>query len=676
MNMSKYSLKRFATLLLALALLIVGSSAWADTALVTSKAKVYASASSSATKLGTVAVGTVVERSSAKSGWAKIELNGKTGYVKSSTLTAMTTYSDQAAWLKKAGKLYTSCSTSSKSLASLKAGAQVAVKGIAGSWAQVTYGSSTGFVKSSLLTNKNPNASESVAYAAKDPTNVYDASGKLLGQVPLNTKVTVLETKNGISKVQRDGKTAYMYASDLSSSVVTVAQPTATPAPTQTPDDGVVEIAPVTRYVKADGAKAYDSKGGVIATLSQNTAVVVSATKGSLVRVSVNGKEAIMYASDLSDTKIASQKDTVTTISPTTYYVRTDGAKVYDSKGKVSITLSRNTKVTVSAYNSTLMRISRSGSTGYMYKTDLSATPVDAKGSSITEITPTPYFVKTEGAKLVSASGTTLGTLSVNTTVIVSAYSDTLAQVTVNSTQGYMQRSDLSATKVSTDATLQYGDTGAAVEKLQERLKVLGYFSGTVGGNYLDLTRSAVASFQAAAGITTSGIADEKTLTALFASDAPKASSGASSSSSSGDAVPAHGAAIEMDWWTSDIRTIFARGVTATITDVDTGLAWKEVCRGQINHADCQPCTAADTAVLKKVAGGSWSWSRRAIFVTINGVNYAASMNCQPHGSDAIKNNNFDGHHCIHFTNSRTNGSNAVDPLHQAAIKKAASTIL
>jgi len=47
-----------------------------------------------------------------------------------------------------------------------------------------------------------------------------------------------------------------------------------------------------------------------------------------------------------------------------------------------------------------------------------------------------------------------------------------------------------------------------------------------------------------------------------------------------------------------------------------------------------------------------------------------------PHGGDSIADNNFDGHHCIHFTNSRTHGSNKVCSLHQAAIKKAANANL
>ena len=80
--------------------------------------------------------------------------------------------------------------------------------------------------------------------------------------------------------------------------------------------------------------------------------------------------------------------------------------------------------------------------------------------------------------------------------------------------------------------------------------------------------------------------------------------------------------------------------------------------------------------MMKKAYGGKWSWDRRAVFVTIKGVNYASPINGMPHGDDSIKDNNFDGHHCIHFTNSRTHASNKVCPLHQAAVKKAAEARL
>lgn len=140
--------------------------------------------------------------------------------------------------------------------------------------------------------------------------------------------------------------------------------------------------------------------------------------------------------------------------------------------------------------------------------------------------------------------------------------------------------------------------------------------------------------------------------------------------------APARGTAQEMDWWTSDIQELFPRGGVAKITDVETGLCWWESRHGGTNHADCQPLTKKDTELLNKVYGGKWSWDRRAIFVTIDGVNYAASMNGMPHGQGSIKTNGFNGHHCIHFTNSRTHGSNRKCPKHQAAIKTAASTTL
>lgn len=126
-----------------------------------------------------------------------------------------------------------------------------------------------------------------------------------------------------------------------------------------------------------------------------------------------------------------------------------------------------------------------------------------------------------------------------------------------------------------------------------------------------------------------------------------------------------------MDWWKSDIQTIFARGVTATITDVETGISWREIRKGGTNHADCQPLTAQDTANMKKACGGKWSWNRRAVIVTIDGAHYAASMNCMPHGGGSVTGNNFNGHHCYHFINSRTSTGTKPDADHQAAIQRA-----
>jgi hypothetical protein len=89
------------------------------------------------------------------------------------------------------------------------------------------------------------------------------------------------------------------------------------------------------------------------------------------------------------------------------------------------------------------------------------------------------------------------------------------------------------------------------------------------------------------------------------------------------------------------------------------------------NHIDAEPLTAADTATMKSIYGGSWSWNRRAILVKYNGHVYAASMNGMPHGTTTISSNNFNGHFCIHFYNSRTHETNRVDANHQNAVARA-----
>ena len=402
--------------------------------------------------------------------------------------------------------------------------------------------------------------------------------------------------------------------------------------------------------------------------------MTVSAYNDTHARVSSGKNVGFMLRSELSETQTA-QTPAITEISPKTYYVQNNGAKVADASGKEIGTLSAGTAVTVDAYTDTLARVSANGSTGFMLKTDLTDVK-PAETPAVTEISPKTYYVQNNGAKVADASGKEIGTLSAGTAVTVDAYTDTLARVSANGSTGFMLKTDLTDTKPA--QTLQYGDKGEAVEKVQSRLLALGYFTGSVGGNYLDLTKSAVAAFQSAAKLNVTGIVDAQTLAKMFADDAPKAprkDDSGSANTGTTTARPATGTAVEADWWKSDIQSIYARGTTATVTDVETGIAWNEYRGGGTNHADVQPATAADTANMKK-ACGSWSWKRRAIFVTINGVNYAASMNCMPHGSGSIKDNNFNGHHCIHFTNSRTHGSNKVCSLHQAAIKKALNTTL
>ena len=74
---------------------------------------------------------------------------------------------------------------------------------------------------------------------------------------------------------------------------------------------------------------------------------------------------------------------------------------------------------------------------------------------------------------------------------------------------------------------------------------------------------------------------------------------------------------------------------------------------------------------MKRIAGGKWSWDRRAIWVTYNGKTVAASMHCMPHMANPTRSNNFDGHFCIHLYGSKVHENSKECPRHQACVKEA-----
>ena len=93
----------------------------------------------------------------------------------------------------------------------------------------------------------------------------------------------------------------------------------------------------------------------------------------------------------------------------------------------------------------------------------------------------------------------------------------------------------------SASSVLKYGVRSDGVRTLQENLKSLGYYTGSVTGNYGKLTQEAVYNFQKANGLSADGIAGSKTLAKIASklaggSSSSSASSSASSSSSSSSA--------------------------------------------------------------------------------------------------------------------------------------------
>ncbi len=206
------------------------------------------------------------------------------------------------------------------------------------------------------------------------------------------------------------------------------------------------------------------------------------------------------------------------------------------------------------------------------------------------------------------------------------------------------------------DDSLRKGATGTAVKTLQTNLKKLGFYTAYVDGSFGSTTESAVKAFQKKYGLTADGVAGSATLKKIESVVA---------SASSGKITTER-----LDWFNGG-KNVIPNGAVFQIKDVSTGLIFSARRQSGGNHMDAEPLTAEDTAILKKINGGTFSWRRRAVLVKYNGHVYAASIYSEPHGTNTILDNNFDGQFCLHFYGSKTHGTDRVDADHQKCVEQA-----
>ena len=74
--------------------------------------------------------------------------------------------------------------------------------------------------------------------------------------------------------------------------------------------------------------------------------------------------------------------------------------------------------------------------------------------------------------------------------------------------------------EVTPEPALHNGSQGEKVWKLQERLQALGYYEGTVDGQFGPGTREAVIAFQKKNGLDADGFAGEETQKVLYSEEA------------------------------------------------------------------------------------------------------------------------------------------------------------
>ena len=226
-------------------------------------------------------------------------------------------------------------------------------------------------------------------------------------------------------------------------------------------------------------------------------------------------------------------------------------------------------------------------------------------------------------------------------------------------------------------STLRQGYSGARVKTLQQRLIALGYLSGSADGKFGKMTKQAVVAFQKAAGLSADGLAGKKTLQALekagtgtqkaaeqstasgsTASGSTSTASQSSQASSSSGADPSSstrasgpsGSQVRLLHWFNDVKPALRSGQTLYIYEPSSGLGWNLRIYSCGRHCDAEPLTAQDTANMLQAFGGKNTWDQKAVYVKLpSGIWTLGSTHDMPHMSGSVKDNNFNGHLCVHF---------------------------
>ena len=228
-------------------------------------------------------------------------------------------------------------------------------------------------------------------------------------------------------------------------------------------------------------------------------------------------------------------------------------------------------------------------------------------------------------------------------------------------------------------STLRMGSKGEAVKRMQLALIEQKHLpTGEADGIFGLATKSAVIGFQLANKLNPDGLAGQITLATLYGTPVEKEPYNPSPSNPDFKLYPVE----KVDWYKGDIQHVFKKGDRAVLTHVDTGYSFTIRRWAGGKHADVEPYTAEDTAVMCKIYGVSNAqqiadknlYHRKPVWITLDGRTFAGSIYGVPHNypeGDTIDDNAYQGQFCVHFVNSRTHSSDRVDEDHQKAIQYA-----
>lgn len=609
--------------------LMGAKNARADAVSVTAgRLNVRASASADSKAVTLVREGDTLQYICEANGWIGVAVGGKTGYVMKSYVSVdknliaedvaatLESYSSaQQATASVRVNLRALPMTDSDALGVIGKGDAVSIVGRSGEWYRVTYGGKTGFVMGEFL------------LTGEEESGGAESSGSAGSAAP-----------GGV---------------DYSSAVAAVVN------------------------TRVNMRQSASTSASVLKVLGVNTSVSITGECGDWYKVSCAGKNGFIMKQFVSLAGQSGPADSgeviysaaVNAESSARVNLRAEAA----TSSSVLTVIARGETVSVTGEKGDFYIVRANGKDGYAAKayfrltgsSGSSGSSASSGASATTDVSPWTGVADVEINMRAEPEGEVLYVLKSGTEVTVNGVNGSWYRVDYRGTTGYVAQSYVSEKK-SSGASGSTSGTTAYVTAASVNVRSgagTGYAVVTTLRSGAELTIYELSDgwyrMSSSAG---SGYISAKYVSTTKPETAP-------GKPSSGTSV---GQVVESDWWTGSIQSVFKRGGTATVTDVETGLSFQVKRTGGTNHADAQPLTAADTAIMLQAYGGTWSWNRRAIWVTVGDTTYAASMNGMPHGeTDSMPDNDFDGCFCIHFTNSRTHAGNRLDAAHQAAIKKA-----
>ena len=462
---------------------------------------VYASASTSSKKLGTMSYGesmTLVALHSET--WAQVRnSSGAVGYCKIEGLTIENPNSLNATiYVTETGaKLYAKPTTSATVLGTLKQNAKYTAVAMTPdkAWLRLKNGSSYGYLLTDYASTEEvddpaPGVTGTV-YISANTLVAYSSpstSSKSLGTMSYGESMLLLGVDDGWAKIQNSsGAVGYCKYGGLTS---------------VNPNSLNLSM-----YAQSSGVKLYAkplTTATVRKTINQGDSVTVIAVTGDGAWARVNlgsGKYAYVQTKSISETRPDGDDSGITDITKKTVYISATTLAVYASPSTSSAslgTMSFGESLSCDGVNSTWARvINSSGTVGY------------CKLSGLSDTNPNTYnvtlYAQSSGVKVyskASTSSTVLTTLSLNAKVNGVAINEDKSWIRLKNdsgSYGYVQASAVATTPDSGSTDSATVNKVIALAKAQSGKP---YIYGTTGPNSFDCSGFTYYVFKNAAGVT------------------------------------------------------------------------------------------------------------------------------------------------------------------------------